>query len=159
MSKTVAERRDGRSVKVLVGDAVHAAFPDSAEILPAALRDDTVERNTISRPAPRKEKDIGVDCCYGILGRLGTRRTDEGAACGADQFGDPRLRVDERLSPLLTVDSLFGKFVCDRADSADDEGEILNDQFSFVCATDLAGDDTCVLDHVGESMRCQGEDR
>ncbi len=149
----------GRGVEELVGDAEDAALTNSLEVMPVALSDDAFERDAVPCSAPGEEEDVGIGGRDLSWSCVGTGCAEVLASGGFDEFGNPRLGVDERLAPLFAVDdgrvgarcaSLTGDF--DRGLHFGDEG------FGFGLRVDYGGDEADVFVDVGERARGKGED-
>ena len=98
------QERGGGGVEPLVGDAEDPAVAYGAQVLPAALRDDALEGHAVARAAPGEDHHVGIGSSDGVRRGLLCGVAKELSAGGLDQLGDPGLRVDERLAPLLAID-------------------------------------------------------
>jgi hypothetical protein len=149
----------GGGVEELVGDAEDPMIADRLERLPVALLNDAVEGDAIPRSAPAEEQDVGI---FGgdVFGcGVGTWCAKVVPAGCFDEFGDPRLGVDEGFAPLFAVDggSIAAAFAA--LTRGFDGGLHLGDEgFGFGLRVDYGGDEANVFIDVGERVRCEGED-
>jgi hypothetical protein len=152
------EQRVGRSVEVLVGDTEDLTIADGAEILPAALLDDTGQGNAVTCAAPGEDKDVWVGCSDGFCCSVSSRSTDERAPGCRDEFGDPGLGLDEGLAPLFAIDGeprerfragsrFFERFV-----------EVLDEDFGFRFCVSEGGKKANVGQDGGYVAGCEHQD-
>jgi len=102
---------EGWGVEELIRDAEDAAVADGTEMLPVALCDDAVKRDTVSGAAPCEEKDVRVKGGDGLWRSVDAGSADETAVGGGDELSDPGLGMDERLAPFFAVDGLRWRVV------------------------------------------------
>ncbi len=104
-----AQERGRGGVEPFVADAEDLAVADGAEGLPVTLLDDAFEGDTITGAAPCGEDEVGIGGGDGLRRSGGTGEPKELAASGLDEFADPVLGVNERLTPFFTIDARAGQ--------------------------------------------------
>ena len=88
--QTLQQRRRG-SVKEFVANAEHAARKRRRGLLPAAVRYDFLQRDSISRSAPCSDHHLRIELPNFLSGKLPAWSAEELASSGLDQFRDPPL--------------------------------------------------------------------
>src|SRR5271166_3444860 len=96
-----ADQAGRRRVQQLVADAEQPRLAYCRLLRPTTLLDDLLQRNTIASTAPCGENHVRLDCRDFFGSDRLPRRPDKLSSRSFDQFGDPRLRDDNRLAPLL----------------------------------------------------------
>jgi hypothetical protein len=108
-----AKQDAGRgAVEPFVCNAKDAALPHSAQVLPAAPFNDTLERHAITRAAPAEDHRVGIGSSDGLRSGLLGGGAEELSAGSFDQLCDPGLRMDERLAPLFAIDDGAWSVTC-----------------------------------------------
>src|ERR1700761_271914 len=100
------------AVEPLVCNAEDAALPHSAQVLPAAPLNNALEGHAIARAAPAEDHRVGIGISDCVRSGLFCGVAKELSAGGFDQLGDPGLRMDERLAPLLAIDDGAQSVTC-----------------------------------------------
>jgi hypothetical protein len=140
----------GRGVEELVRNAEDSALADGSEVVPASLGAYSFERDAGTGSAPGEEEDVWIGSGDVFWSGVGSGCAEVAATRGFDEFGDPRLGVDERLSPLFAVDSWCMGALRATESCRFDGGLHLGDEgFAFELCVDYCGDEANVFVDIG----------
>lgn len=153
-----AEERGRGGVKEFVANAIDAALLDRRHVVPGALKDDFFEWNAVAGAAPGGDDDVGGFGENRFGGSRFAGRSDELAACGVDQLGDPGLGCDQRLTPFFAENARAGFGGGRLADEIDFTLHIGDDAFASFGGGHDSGDGGDVGVDVGEGAGGEAEE-